>query len=115
LCGFSVVSSPLISGGRAAKAVRLHAAGGSLADVLSAPPARRPPRENRCADCARASVLARPQTAERGVATGSVLFDADRRIQIADWSSIRLENRPVEPFPAEKWSQAAERCAGASL
>jgi hypothetical protein len=44
-----------------------------------------------------------------------VLFDADRRIQIADFSPIRLETGEVEPFAGEGWSPAADFCAFASL
>jgi hypothetical protein len=45
----------------------------------------------------------------------NVLFDTDRRIQIADFSPIRLQTGAAEPFSGEGWSPAADVCAFASL
>jgi serine/threonine protein kinase len=45
----------------------------------------------------------------------NVLFDADRRIQIADFSPIRLERGDAEPFSGEGWSPTADVCALVSL
>jgi serine/threonine protein kinase len=42
------------------------------------------------------------------VKAGNVLFDADGRIQIADFSSIRLEGGEVEPFSCDKWTPTAD-------
>jgi hypothetical protein len=39
---------------------------------------------------------------------GNVLFDADRRIQIADFSPFRLESGEVEPFAGEQWTPAGD-------
>jgi hypothetical protein len=41
--------------------------------------------------------------------------DAERRIQIADFSLIRLHTGDAEPFSGEGWSPAADVCAFAFL
>jgi hypothetical protein len=51
----------------------------------------------------------------RGLKASNVLFDADQRIQIADFSPIRLEAGDAEPFAGEGGSPAAEVCAFAPL
>jgi serine/threonine protein kinase len=43
------------------------------------------------------------------------LFDADQRIQTADFSPTRLETGEVEPFSGEKWVPTADVCTSASL
>jgi serine/threonine protein kinase len=45
----------------------------------------------------------------------NILFDADRRIQIADFSPIRLETGEVEPFSREGWAPTAGVSAFVSL
>jgi serine/threonine protein kinase len=87
------------SGRREFKTGRLHAAGGSLAAVLSAPPAWWTPT-------AKAKVVAGIALGLRfahglgllhgGLKASNVLFDPCRRIQIADFSPIRLETEMVE-------------------
>jgi serine/threonine protein kinase len=42
------------------------------------------------------------------VKASNILFDADRRIQIADFSPIRLETGEVEPFWRERWAPTAD-------
>jgi hypothetical protein len=49
------------------------------------------------------------------VKASNILFDADRRIQIADFSPIRLETGAVEPFSREEWAPTADVSAFASL
>jgi serine/threonine protein kinase len=56
------------------------------------------------------------------VKASNILFDADRRIQIADFSPIRLDTGAVEPFssevkpfPGEGWAPTADVPAFASL
>jgi hypothetical protein len=49
------------------------------------------------------------------VKASNILFDADRRIQIADFSPSRLETGEVEPFSGEKWMPTADVSAFASL
>jgi serine/threonine protein kinase len=49
------------------------------------------------------------------VKASNILFDADRRIQIADFSPIRLETGEVEPFSGEEWAPTADVSAFASL
>jgi hypothetical protein len=41
------------------------------------------------------------------VKASSILFDADQRIQIADFSPIRLETGEVKPFSGEGWAPTA--------
>jgi hypothetical protein len=45
----------------------------------------------------------------------NALFDADRRIQIADFSPMRLETGDAELLSGEWWSPAADVCACAPL
>jgi hypothetical protein len=54
-------------------------------------------------------------TAAWGVKESNILFDADRRIQITDFSPIRLETGEVEPFSGEEWAPTADVSAFASL
>jgi serine/threonine protein kinase len=49
------------------------------------------------------------------VKASNILFGADRRIQIADFSPIRLETGEVEPFSGEEWAPTADVSAFASL
>jgi serine/threonine protein kinase len=96
----------------------LHAAEGSLADVLSAPPAWWTPT-------ARAKAVAGIALGLRfahglgllhgGLKASNVLFDAERRIQIVDFSPTRLDKGAVEPFSGDGWSPAADVSAFAAL
>jgi serine/threonine protein kinase len=45
----------------------------------------------------------------------NILFDADGRIQVADFSPIRLEKGEVERFSGEEWAPTADVSAFASL
>jgi hypothetical protein len=49
------------------------------------------------------------------VTASNIFFDADRRIQIADFSPIRLETGEVEPFSPRRVSPTADVSAFASL
>jgi hypothetical protein len=49
------------------------------------------------------------------VNASNILFDADRRIQIAHFSPIRLATGEVEPFSGEEWAPTADVSAFASL
>jgi serine/threonine protein kinase len=49
------------------------------------------------------------------VKANNILFDARRRIQIADFSPIRLETSEVEPFAGEGWGPTTHVSAFASL
>jgi hypothetical protein len=49
------------------------------------------------------------------VKASNILFDVDWRIQIADFSPIRLETGEVEPFSGEGWAPAADVSDFASL
>jgi serine/threonine protein kinase len=49
------------------------------------------------------------------VNASNILFDADRRIQIADFSPSRLETGAVEPFSGEEWPPTADVSSFASL
>jgi serine/threonine protein kinase len=111
--GFAESTAP-----RRLKIARPYAAGGSLAEVLSDAPAWRTPT-------AKAKAIAGIALGLRfvhgfgllhgGVKASTVLWDADRRIQIADFSPIRLETGDAEPSSGEGWSPAAGVCAFASL
>jgi serine/threonine protein kinase len=100
------------------KIARPDAAGGSLAEVLSDAPAWWTPT-------AKAKAIAGIAIGLRfahglgllhgGLKASNVLFDADRRIQIADFSPIRLQTGDAEPFAGEGWSPAADVCAFARL
>jgi serine/threonine protein kinase len=106
---------PVESGGRRElKTARLHASRGSLADVLANPPAWWTPTAK--AKSAVGIALALRFAHGRGLLHGAVkvanvFFDADRRIQIADFSAMRLESGEVELFSAEKWAPTADVCA----
>jgi serine/threonine protein kinase len=111
--GFAESTAP-----RRLKIGRRYAAGGSLAAVLSdAPPWWIP--------TAKAKAIAWIVLGLRfahslgllhgGLKARNVLFDADRRIQIADFSPIRLETGDAEPFAGERWSLVAHIRAFASL
>jgi serine/threonine protein kinase len=96
------------------KMARLHAAAGSLADVRSAPPAW-------WTLTAKAKAVVGTALGLRfvyglgllhgAVKPDNVLFDVDRRIQIADFIAMRLESGEVEPFSGEKSSPATDVCA----
>jgi serine/threonine protein kinase len=45
----------------------------------------------------------------------NILFDSNHRIQIADFSPIRLENGSVEPFTGEGWSPTVDVSGFVSL
>jgi hypothetical protein len=49
------------------------------------------------------------------VKASNILFDADRRIQIADFSPIRLETGEVESFSGEEWAPTEDVSAFVSL
>jgi hypothetical protein len=49
------------------------------------------------------------------VKASTILFDADRRIQIADFSPIHLETGEVEPFSDDEWAPTADVSGFASL
>jgi serine/threonine protein kinase len=110
---------PAESGGcRELKTARLRASGGSLADVLSNPPAWWTPTAK--AKAVVGIALALRFAHGLGLLHGAlkatnVLFDADRRILLADFSSIRLQTGDVEPFSGENWSPTADVCAFVSL
>jgi hypothetical protein len=86
---------------RELKIARSYARGGSLAEVLSNPPPWWTPTAKAKA---MSSVCARDGTVHGALKAGNVLFDADHRIQIADFSRIRLVTGDVAPFGGERWS-----------
>jgi hypothetical protein len=106
------------SGRRELKTTRLHAAEGSLAAVFSALPAR-------CAHTAKAKAVAGIAVALRFVHSvgllhgclqvSNVLFDADLRIQIVDFSPISLETGTIEAFSGDGWSPTMALSAFVSL
>jgi hypothetical protein len=49
------------------------------------------------------------------VRASSILFDADRRIQMVDFSTIRLKTGEVKPFSGKEWAPTADVSAFASL
>jgi serine/threonine protein kinase len=111
--GFAESAAP-----RRLKIARPYAAGGSLAEALSdAPPWWTP--------TAKAKAIAGIALGLRfahslgllhgGLKASNVLFDAERRIQIADFSPIRLQTGATEPFAGEGWGPAADVCAFASF
>jgi serine/threonine protein kinase len=106
---------PVESGGpRELKTARLHASGGSLADVLANPPAWWTPTAKAKAVVGIALALRFAHglgLLHGAVKAANVFFDADRRIQIADFSPLRLESGEVEPFSGEKWAPTADVCA----
>jgi serine/threonine protein kinase len=111
--GFAESTAP-----RRLKIARPYAASGSPAEVLSDAPACWTPT-------AKAKTIAGTALGLRfthslgllhgGLKASNVLFDADRRIQIADFSPIRLETGDAESFSGEGWSPAADVSAFASL
>jgi serine/threonine protein kinase len=100
------------------KIARPYAAGGSLAEVLSDAPLWWTPRVKAKAIAGIALGLRFVDglgLLHGGLKASNILFDADRRIQMTDFSPIRLETGAVEPFAGEGWSPAADVCAFASL
>jgi hypothetical protein len=105
-------------GPRRLKIARSYAAGGSLAGVPSDAPAW-------WTATAKAKAIAWIALGLRfahglgllhgGRKASNVFFDADRRIQIADFSPIHLETGAAEPFSGEGWSAVADVCVFASL
>jgi serine/threonine protein kinase len=110
---------PVESGGpRQLKTARLYADEPSLANVLSNPPEWWTPTAKAKAVVGIALALRFGHgfgLLHGVVKAGNVFFDADRRIQIVDFSPIRLETGKVEPFVGEKWSPAGDVCAFVSL
>jgi serine/threonine protein kinase len=94
------------------KFVRLYAPEGSLEDILSDLPAWWTPTTKAVAGIALAHGLGLLHGA---VKASNILFDADRRMQRADFSPIRLETGEVEPFSGEGWTQKADISAFESL
>jgi serine/threonine protein kinase len=100
------------------KIARQYAAGGSQAEVLSDAPAWWTPMAKVKAITGIALGLRFAHSLgllHGGLKASNVLFDTDRRIQIADFSPIRLETGDAEPFSGEEWSPAADVCAFLSL
>jgi serine/threonine protein kinase len=113
-CVFPVESSRQ----REFRTVRLYATEGSLADVLSNPPAWWTPTVKAKAVVGIALGLRFAHglgLLHGAVKASNILCDADRRIQIADFSQILLETGAVEPFSGEEWAPTANVCAFASL
>jgi serine/threonine protein kinase len=113
-CVFPVESS----GQREFRTVRLYATEGSLADVLSNPPAWWTPAMKAKAVVGIALGLRFAHglgLLHGAVQASNILFDGDRRIQIADFSPIRLETGEVESFSGEGWAPTADVSAFASL
>jgi serine/threonine protein kinase len=110
---------PLESSGRGEFiTVRLYAVEGSLADILSNPPAWWTPtvKAKAVVGIALGFRFAHGHGLLHGtVKASNILFDADQRIQIADFSPIRLETDEVEPFSGEKWAPTADVSAFMSL
>jgi serine/threonine protein kinase len=107
--GFAESTSP-----RRLKIARPYAAGGSLAEVLSDAPPWWTPTAKAKAITGIALGLRFAHSfglLHGGLKASNVLFDADRRIQIADFSPIRLQTGDAEPFSGEGWSPAADVCA----
>jgi serine/threonine protein kinase len=91
--------------------------GGSLTDILLNPPAWWTPtaKAKAVAEIALALRFAHGLGLLHGALNaGNVLFDAPRRIEIAEFSTIRLESDEVEPFSREKWTPASDVSAFAS-
>jgi hypothetical protein len=89
-----------LSGRWELRTARLHAAGGSRADVLSNPPPWWTPTAKAKAVVGIALALRFAHglgLLHAAAKAGTVLFDADRRIQIADFSPIRLQ-KAIEMF-----------------
>jgi serine/threonine protein kinase len=101
-----------LNGRRELKTVRLYATDGFMADVLSNPPGWWTLTVKAKAVVGIAHDLGLPHGT---VKASNILFDADRRIQIVDFSSIRLEKDEVEPFSGEEWAPRADISGSASL
>jgi serine/threonine protein kinase len=110
---------PVVSNDRLEmKILRLYLPEGSLADVLSKGRSWWTPT-------AKAKAIAGIALGLRfshglGLLHGSVkasniLFDSDQRIQLADFSQMRLSTGEVEPFSSEGWSPKADVLAFVSL
>jgi serine/threonine protein kinase len=100
------------------KTVLLYATECSLADVLSNPPAWWTPTAKAKAIVGIALRLRFAHALGRlhgAVKPSNIFFHADRRIQIADFSPVRLETGAAEPFSGEEWGPTADTCAFASL
>jgi serine/threonine protein kinase len=111
--GFTESTAP-----RRLKIVRPYAAGGSLAEVPSDAPAWWTPTEKAKAIPGIALGLRFAHglgLLHRGLKASNVLFDGERRVQIADFGPIRLERGDAEPFSGEESSPAADVCTSASL
>jgi serine/threonine protein kinase len=80
------------------KIARRYATGGSLAEVLSDAPAKAKAIAGIALGLRFAHSLG---LLHRGLKASNVLFDADRRIQIADFRPIRLQTGDAEPFAGE--------------
>jgi serine/threonine protein kinase len=96
----------------------LYATDGSLADILSIPPSWWTPtvQAKAVVGIALGIRFAHGLGLLHGaVKANNIHFDADRRNQIADFSSIRLETREVEPFSGQRWVSTSDVCAFASL
>jgi serine/threonine protein kinase len=100
-CLFPVESS----GRRKFRTVRLYAAEGSLAEVLSNPPASwtLAIKAKTVVGLALELRFVHSLGLLHGVMKASnVLFNADRRVRIADFSLIRLKTGEVESFSGEE-------------
>jgi serine/threonine protein kinase len=113
-CVFPVESN----GRREFKTVWLYATEGSLADSLPRPPGSWTPTAKTKAvvgialGLRFAYGLGLPHWA---VKASNIFFDADWRIQIRDFSPIRLETGEMEPFSGEKSAPTVDVSAFASI
>jgi serine/threonine protein kinase len=106
------------SGQREFRTVRLYATEGFLANVLSNPPAwwTLTVKAKAIVGIALGLLFGHDLGLLHGaVKASNILFDTDRRIQIVDFSPIRLETDEVEPFSGEEWAPTADVSAFASL
>jgi hypothetical protein len=103
--GFAESTAP-----RRLKITRWYAAGVSLVDVLSDAPPLWIPTAKAKAIAGIALALRLAHRLHRGLKASNTLFDAGRRIQLADFSPIRLETGEVEPVSGEGWSPVADIC-----
>jgi serine/threonine protein kinase len=97
--GFAESTAP-----RRLKIARRYAAGDSLAEVLSDAPAWWTPTAKATAIAGIALDLRFAHSLRLlhgGLKASNVLFDAEWRIQIADFSPIRLKTGDAEPFAGE--------------
>jgi hypothetical protein len=108
-----LIASPMgfncVLGGerRELKIGRLGCAGGTLADVISAKPGWWTPTAKAKAVVGIALALRFAHgfvLLHGGVKASAVVFDADGRLQIGDFSGIRLESGDVDPFFGDEWS-----------